>query len=354
MKIAVVTIALNEAQFVEKWARSCEFADYRIVGDTGSTDGTPELLRANGCTVHSLSVKPWRFDIARNALLALVPADTDIVINLDLDEVLMPGWRHHLEQVWKDGVNRVFYTYVWSWTAEGKPDRVFLSDKISGRHSHIWKLPVHEVLHATVPEKIAECPLLRIHHHPDKNKSRGNYLGLLELSFKESPTCDRTAHYYGRELFFNGKYLLAIEQLTRHLAMPNAQWHEERASSMRYIARSYEALSEPQNAHCWYLRSAAETFDSEAHYALGEYYWNQGNYAGGYSHALAAMKTQAEATYLSTHAARTWGPHDLASRCAWHLGLLTVAYEEAKLAVEAYPECKRLQGNLAFVNDAIG
>jgi len=36
-------------------------------------------------------VHPWRFDVARNAALALVP--DNVCISPDLDDVLPEGWR---------------------------------------------------------------------------------------------------------------------------------------------------------------------------------------------------------------------------------------------------------------------
>ena len=69
-----------------------------MVADTGSTDDTVVLLRGKAVDVHSISIKPWRFDRAHEANLALVPADADVAICLDLDEVLLPGWRAALER----------------------------------------------------------------------------------------------------------------------------------------------------------------------------------------------------------------------------------------------------------------
>jgi hypothetical protein len=40
LKIAVYTIALDEAAHVDRWADSAVDADLRIVGDTGSSDDT--------------------------------------------------------------------------------------------------------------------------------------------------------------------------------------------------------------------------------------------------------------------------------------------------------------------------
>ena len=51
MKVAVYAIAKNEAKNVRDWYNSMCEADEICVLDTGSTDGTPELLRALGCKV---------------------------------------------------------------------------------------------------------------------------------------------------------------------------------------------------------------------------------------------------------------------------------------------------------------
>src|SRR5688572_30281194 len=112
MKVAVYTIAKNEERFAERWARSCEEADYRVVLDTGSTDKTVERLRSLGVTVHSAEIRPWRFDVARNQSLALVPEDAEVCIALDMDEILVPGWREALERAWAPGTTMLRYPFV--------------------------------------------------------------------------------------------------------------------------------------------------------------------------------------------------------------------------------------------------
>ena len=46
MNIIIYAICKNEAQFAERFMGSCAEADGVYVLDTGSTDGTPERLRA--------------------------------------------------------------------------------------------------------------------------------------------------------------------------------------------------------------------------------------------------------------------------------------------------------------------
>lgn len=175
MKIAVYTIAKNEAQFVQRWADSCVDADYRIILDTGSTDNTVTLARDLGVDVTRWEFDPWRFDKARNMSLDLVPEDTDLCIALDMDEVLVEGWREHLEAAYADGVTRPRYQYTWSWEGS-KPGLVYGGDKIHARHGYYWKHPVHEVITPKNPEREVQGWYgLEIHHHPDNTKSRGQY-----------------------------------------------------------------------------------------------------------------------------------------------------------------------------------
>ena len=85
MKVAVYSIAKDEAAHVERWASSAADADHIVLLDTGSTDGTPDVAEALGVDVWVRTFRPWRFDHARNAALALVPDDVDYCIALDLE-----------------------------------------------------------------------------------------------------------------------------------------------------------------------------------------------------------------------------------------------------------------------------
>ncbi len=132
MRVAVYTITKNEESFIPRWASSASEADYILVVDTGSTDGTALAAREAGCDVARISVSPWRFDDARNASLALLPQDADLCIALDADEILIPGWRKALESLPPE-VTRPRYKYVWSWNKDGSEGLVYSGDKIHSR-----------------------------------------------------------------------------------------------------------------------------------------------------------------------------------------------------------------------------
>ena len=92
-KICVYAISKNEEKFVDRWYESIKEADKIIVLDTGSTDNTVKKLKSHNIDVYEKQIIPWRFDIARNEALSLIPEDYDICISLDLDEVLKSNWR---------------------------------------------------------------------------------------------------------------------------------------------------------------------------------------------------------------------------------------------------------------------
>lgn len=348
MKAAVYTIALNEEQFVERWYESAKDADYILIADTGSTDGTVEKAKALGINVISIKVSPWRFDDARNAALAALPEDIDMCVSLDMDEIITPGWKEILAKGWEDGINRPNYKHIWSWNEDGTPGLEFSYDHIHGRHGFRWRHPVHEALYnyGTVEQKRGWLQGIETHHHPDPTKSRAQYLPLLEMSVREDPYNDRNAFYYGRELYFYGRYQEAAEELKRHLSLPTAKWPPERAASMRFIAKSL-----PNDAEEWYKKAMLEAPGRrEPLVDLAELYYNKQDWENSLEYAEQAIAIQEKPLeYLCE--AKAWGhaPYDFAAIAAFWLGKYDKAIKYAMKAVEIEPNDKRLQNNLQLI-----
>ena len=354
MKVAVYAICKNEARFAARWMASMGEADGVYVLDTGSTDGTAERLRALGAVVAEEEIIPWRFDAARNHSLALVPEDGDICVCTDLDEVFRPGWRAALEGAWGPDTVQASYRYTWSFRPDGGEDTVFWSEKIHSRQGWRWVHPVHEVLERLPgfpPGGKAAALGVQLDHHPDPAKSRGQYLPLLELSVAEDPEDDRNLHYLGREYLFHGRWDDCIATLKRHLAMPKAVWRDERAASMRYIAKSYTQKGEGRLARDWYLRAVAEAPHlREPYMDLALLLYGQGQWEGVlYFTGCALEIRERPRTYICE--AAPWGslPHDLRSIALYRTGRKAEALEEARLALSLEPENERLRGNVALL-----
>jgi|AntAceMinimDraft_12_1070368.scaffolds.fasta_scaffold10576_4 glycosyltransferase involved in cell wall biosynthesis len=351
MKIAIYTIALNEEQFVDPWYESAKEADYLLIADTGSTDNTVALAKKRGITVTDVFVKPWRFDIARNAALAALPADVDYCIALDMDEVLLPGWRAELENALEHGWTRPRYQYTWNWNEDGTPGLTYGGDKIHTRHGYRWKHPVHEVAVSYGGfEEVQGWVALEIHHHADNTKTRSQYFPLLKMAVDEDPYDDRNAFYYARELYFHGMYEEATKEFKRHLDLPRAKWPPERAASMRYLGKINK-----DEAERWFIRAIEQAPGRREPWVdLSKHYYEAQDWEKCYESALTALEIKEKPLeYLCE--AEAWGaaPHDYAAISAYNLKKYGEAAVHGHKAVELNPSEQRLHNNLAYYEEGL-
>lgn len=352
MNIAVYAISKNESKFVDAWVDSMSEADAIYVLDTGSTDNTADLFRARGVTVETQVISPWRFDTARNRALELVPDDVDVCVSTDIDEVFRPGWRAALEQAWVPGTQQANFRYTWNFNPDGSEGFVFYREKIHARRGFTWVNPVHEVLAYTGPgrPKVVFAQGVQLDHHADVTKSRAQYLPLLELAVQEAPDNDRNTHYLGREYLYYGRWSDCVSMLKRHLALPSAQWADERCASMRYIAQAYEAMGNEREAQQYLLRACGEApWLREPWLSLAQFCYRREDWPGvlyAIRHALEIRSRPA--TYISE--GECWGPlpYDLAALASYHLGDRAAASAYGREALRLAPEDARLLENQRF------
>ena len=343
MKIAVYAISKNEEQFVERFCHSAQDADYIVIADTGSTDRTVELAQQLGAQVHQISIKPWRFDRARDAALALVPGDADVCISLDLDEVLEPGWRAEIERVWTANTTRLRYKFDWGSGIS------FYYEKIHHRIGYHWHHPCHEypVPDARTQEVWAHTDMLLVTHHPDNTKSRGQYLDLLQLAVTEDPHCPRNAFYYARELSFYQHWQQAIDECNRYLKLPAANWNNERAYAYRVMSDCYSALGDVGAALKHARLSCCEAPGTrEPWVTLAMLCYQTQNWPECYAAAKNALSiVNKELVYTMDPKVWTALPHDLCAISAYHLGLSAEAITQVELALTHEPTNPRLLQN---------
>ena len=356
-RVCVYAICKNESQFVERFMDSMSEADDICVLDTGSTDDTVEKLRARGAHVEQKIIAPWRFDVARNKSLKLIPKDADICCCIDLVERFQSGWREKLERAWQPDTTRARYRYTWSFLPDGREGCVFWTDKIHKNGCYRWVNPVHEVLQylGEGGERFVDAEGVQLDHHPDPSKSRGQYLPLLELAVREDPQNDRNRHYLGREYMFRGEWAQAVSTLKAHLAMPQAVWRDERCASMRYIARCLRRLEREDEAALWLHRAIAEAPHlREPYLEFADLLYQQKDWCGVIFMVNCALAiTERPRTYICEPFA--WGsfPYDLLSIAYFHLSQWESALKNAEKAFALAPDDARLQENCALLRAKI-
>lgn len=347
-KVYVYAICKNEQSFVKRWVESMKEADGIYVLDTGSTDETVFMLKSENVVVHQEKITPWRFDVARNRSLDFVPLDADICVCTDLDEVFEKGWREELEKVWDNQTTRAQYTYHWKLDEDDVPLVTFYLDKIHSRHGYRWIHPVHEVLSSdNNQEQFVTATNMVLKHYPDNKKSRSSYLPLLELSVKEDPLDDRNMHYLGREYMYYHRYQEAIDALIRHLSLPKAVWKDERAASMRFIARCYVELKRYEEAKMWFNKAIEEApYLRDAYIELALLFYQLKDWKK-VKHYVTEALTIKERKFTYINEIFSWNetPYDLLSLSLFYLGDIPASLDAAEQALKLNPNDIRLKNN---------
>lgn len=342
MQIAVYAIALNEAKHAERFIQGCQGADLVVVADTGSTDGTAELLTKLGATVHQIKVEPFRFDDARNTALALVPADVDICVSLDLDEVPDEGFFDKLRQQWQPDTDRAWVMWdtgsIWA-----------NNNRVHRRHGYRWIKPCHEV--TTLSRKRPESEIVveaLVHHKPDNEKPRTQYLDMLEWAVEEDPHDARMLAYLAREYYFHSRWGDVIETAGR-LYQLDAGWNIERSATWRNCGFAFQQLGDLVQAEEWYRRSVEEAPDQlDAWFAYAQFMYTQERWQECFDAASKVLELKPDTHYLADDS-MPWRMYDLLGIAAWNLGKKGSAKKYARIATELNPDDERLKGNLAFM-----
>jgi len=331
-------------------------ADEIYVLDTGSTDNTVKLLSDLGVKVTIQEIKPWRFDVARNKSLELVPKDADICICTDLDEVFEKGWREKLESIWNPNINRLAYNYNWSFDKNGNPAVNFYIEKIHQRNDYKWTHPVHEVLtYLKENENKITTNDITLNHYPDSTKSRGSYLPLLELSVEENPEDDRNMHYLGREYMYYQKWNECIDTLIRHLNLKSATWKDERGASMRFISRAYIALKRYDEAKMWLDKAMKETpylRDAFVERALLAYQLSNYEEVIYYCNKALDIKTH-QKTYINETFSWDNTIYDLLSIAYFYTNQIELSLKNLDIAISMNPTDNRLIENKKIIEESL-
>ena len=363
-KLAVYTIAKNEIQFLDNWIQNMLPADYIVVLDTGSTDSTyerllewqskyPEKIIAGQKTYEN-----WRFDVARNDNLDMCPEDTDIYISIDLDEKMTPEdkWVDMIKAKWVPGVTqRGSYLYTWSFTESGKPGRVFWYNKLHDKHWR-WFAPVHELLKSTETNSehydynvSVTIEGLMLEHHPDRTKSRGNYLPLLELRKKENPDDWYGLIYLAHEYNYRGKYQESIDQLKEILERYAGHYNSlDQASCYLFMGDDYMQLKMPWMATQAYWNAVMlDPTYREGWLGYAKACMELGLYDMARSSVLEGLrKSKRHYSWLERDSSWSYEPDDLLCQIEWKLGDYEASYRHSLKALEYEPENERLISNM--------
>lgn len=171
MITAAYTILKNEKKFIEKWLFYTKKFTYRVLLDTGSTDGSYEMLLEAQKDDPNLILEqkiftPWNFSTARNYNLAMIPNEVDWCLSPDMDEYFSQNVLDGMKELIKErpDVTNISTTRldIYSPVVFVGPPHQLPSNKIHRRNDYIWNSPIYE--HLIFKHKDRNEVEL---HHPD-------------------------------------------------------------------------------------------------------------------------------------------------------------------------------------------
>lgn len=201
MITAAYTICKNEIRNLPRWLYYGSFYDYRVLLDTGSTDGTWELMQEYAAKDPNLICEqriftPWHFSEARNYNLGMVPQEVDWCLSPDLDEFFT---KNTLDEILAATTAHPTLTNLacdrfdmYSYTPRVGPPNHIPSNKIHKRHGYIWVQPIYEHLRwvGETPENELYSDSIYIVHDQDFNSEARPelYIKMLTDEYDHDPT----------------------------------------------------------------------------------------------------------------------------------------------------------------------
>lgn len=340
MKICVYGLVHNIGDRATAWINHIRDADYVILGDAGSTDNSRAILEHYGAKVYNITVNPWRFDIARNTLLSLLPADVDIAIALDFNQTISPDWRSTLLKNWVPGTSKVKVKHK---LINGDYFKVEMIHAVNG---YYWVRPVYECLNSSKIDQIVSCNDITV--KDDFEHKWADVHRLLVTAVDENPNDGemifRLAHSYATL----AQWQTAIDIHKRNLEDGNSELY--RSESMIHLS-GLEHLMLPH----WLTHAVVECpWRRETWYELACYYYRQYEWNLCLSHCSKALSLKGTRPISdATERSLLVQINDMASMSAWNSNMMETSLKYAEAAVNLDPNDSRLHSNLAIIRNII-
>lgn len=363
VSICVYAICKDEAKFAERWAKSMGEADRVVCLDTGSSDGTADILRENGVEVSSATVSPWRFDTARNVSLDMALATgCDVYVCTDLDEYFLPGWADAIREAWDPATHtRAWYRYDWARSERGERVCGFTYDKVHDA-SWRWAYPVHETLvrdgSPDYPEgEVCRPGFDRVHlvHTQDLGKDRKSYLPLLKLRIEENPSDPYGRVYMAREYLMARRYDEAIGFVDECLSSDVAFSDENKSRLLQYKAEALWDADDSAGAIEACMRAnKLDRLAREPLVLMARIHIDDGDFALAKGSLEQALRDSVRRNmWFEVNSYWTWETYCWLGVCCWNLGEYLEAAGWFAMALSEAPEEKILRDDLEMAVESL-
>lgn len=282
-------IVKNETDVIERCLESVlPIIDYWVIVDTGSTDGTQEMIQAfmdKHGVKGELHERPWKnFSHNRNEALGLAAGKSDYVFFIDADEYLVYEPDFKLPQLNKD-----FYYVTILHSGSSYPKLQFAKSDLNWK----WVGVLHEYLSSSQAESSATIKGLHNIYTTEgaRSKDRMKYqkdAAVLEEALKEEPNNPRYVFYLAQSYRDALDYDKALANYHKRIEMGG--WDQEVFYSMLQVAAMKEHLnySKEEVLESYFKAYSYRPSRAEPLYRIANYYRRQGDFERGFKIASVA------------------------------------------------------------------
>ena len=352
-RVGLHMIVKDEARVIERCLASVRpLLDWWVVSDTGSTDGTQELVRgALAGLPGQLIERPWvsfghnRDEVldAARSLPAVRPGDYTLWI--DADDVLADA-----PAAWPELAEDGYHLEV-----EYAGTRFQRLHLVRLDRPWRWTGAVHEHLHlpdATLGRLSA--PRIRQHHDGARSTDPETYrkdAALLEAELRERPGDPRSQFYLAQSWRDAGELELALAAYRVRAANPDG-WDQERWVALLQVAVLLERLGAPaeQVADAYLTAHQAGPARAEPLVELARFERGRERFEVALLYARAATRIPpppGDALFVDADA-HTWRAWDEVAVSSYWTGRYAEGVAAARQALAVRPDDPRLQDNLAW------
>jgi glycosyltransferase involved in cell wall biosynthesis len=345
-------IVKNEAHVIRRCLDSVRpFISQWVIVDTGSADGTQEIIRTHMRDLPGeLHERPWRdFGTNRSEAIVLARGRADYILIMDADNVLRTPPGYAFEDLAADGY---YVTHRYANVEFGMA--VLLADRIPWRYEGV----LHEYVTADVPHRVVALsgPWVQMFHEGARSRDPDTYrkdAAVLEAALAKDPAHARYAYYLAQSLKDAGELERALAAFRHRATM--AGWDEETWQARYQAALLVERLRQPPaEIERAYLEAwNARPTRAEPLVQLARWHRERSEWAAALLFARAAAATPRPGDQLFVEdAVYAWRALDEVAIAAWHAGARDEGRAAAKrLVAEArFPasERERIEKNLAW------
>ena len=355
-KICLNMIVKNESPVIEECLNSVKhWVDTWVIVDTGSTDGTQEIIAKTMAGIPGeLHQRPWvDFSHNRNEAMELAKDKGDFLLLIDADEILKEPKSYQRPELTAD----CYAIYVKNPMADSVYQKAYL---LSTHVDWKWVGVLHEGL---TTERGKTCGVLSDllldsnskggarTRDPDKFKKD---IAVFEKALKDEPGNSRYMYYLGQCYNCDQNYPKALEVFKKRSEMKDSE--EEVYHSLYMIGNLQEKLGEPaEEVIASYSKAFAyRPSRAEPVFRLAQYYNKQKKFPMGYllCKLATSISKPLDMTYLETWVYEYGALSEMAHSAFWlgHFDESESIYKEL-LAKELPPTIRSFfSKNLEQVN----